>query len=155
MNSETHNLDDKREPLIISIDAEESYVKEETKAPLQMIQLQSNAPKNPYLDKTDLNIWYDPTLALPVDKPDYYVGQEITVKSEPNNSDIAIGIPVQDTNYIPKEKEYSPVPVRPRQQAVQRNDINAQDVECLLECCKLTWIWCIWICEILSLFNNR
>ena len=118
MNSESQSQADKQEPLITSINTDENWMKEEVKTPQWMTQFQWNIPKNPYSDKNDMNIWYDSTLAPPTHKPDYYIGQEISVKSEPNNPDITYVIPVEDSNNIPKENEYSPVPNKFSQQQV-------------------------------------
>ena len=155
MNSESQNQAYKLEPLITSINTDENWMKEEVKTPQWMTQLQWNIPKNQYLDKNDTNIWYDSTLSPPTHKPDYYIVQEISVKSEPNNPDITYVIPVEDSNNIPKEKEYSPVPNKfSQQQVAQQNEENYEDPKWLDNCWFYTWFWCYWPCYFFHIIHD-
>ena len=152
MSSEAQNEDEKWMPLINLLHEEENCLKEEVKAPQEMIYCKRKAPKNPYLEKidydADFDFLYDPNFAHRSRKSDHHGDQEIAVKSEPNNLDIAIGIPFEDTNYIPNEKEYSSIVNFGMNETSEDHGIeNCIDPECIFEWCKGAWIWCIWICR--------
>ena len=161
MSSEAQNEDEKWVPLVNLLHEEEKSLKEEVKAPQKMTYCKRKAPKNPYKEKIydydiDYDFLYDPNFAHRARKSDNHGDQEIAVKSEPNISDFAIGIPFEDTNYLPKEKEYSSIVNFGMNESSEDHDIeNCIDPECIFEWCKCAWIWCIWICRnLISLIDS-